>query len=111
HAARDQREDLLPRQKAGEEEAPEDRARRRERAAAGFEEREEERDRKAAADESLQEALDEKRSADHALGRADEAHDLDLFAIEHHRQSNDVRDRERRRDREHTPGDEARDVD
>ena len=62
------------------------------------------------ADEALQDSFDEERAADHPLGRADEAHDVDLFAIEQHRQADHVRDRECGGDGQHAAGDEAGEV-
>src|SRR5689334_13543151 len=85
-AAGDERDDLLPRQEPGDEEAPDEGLRRGDGAAGEGEDAEEEPDGDRSADRPLQDALEQKRSADDPLGRADEPHDLDLLAVGEHRQ-------------------------
>ena len=66
------------------------------------------RERDEGAQQPLHEAAEEERAADENLGRADEPQDLDLVPVEQDREPHDVRDRERRPEREEDREDESR---
>src|SRR5258708_7121608 len=111
HAAGDQCGDLLPGEEADEQEAREQRSRGSEEVAGGEERGEEEQHGQEAAEDSLENAFDQEGPADDALGGADQTHDVDLFAVEHHLEADDVGDGEGRGDGQDAAGNQTGKID